>query len=312
MMRWLGIDGGGTKTAFSVFDENMQKMGEAFELGTCHFAQVGLDGMQDVLKQGIVLAETSGLLGNDWGIGFGLAGYGQEPDVRKRIEHAVDSCVRDVVSRHPYELVNDVEAAHAAALGLADGIVVVAGTGSIAYGVHGAAHERCGGWGCEIGDEGSGWWIGRETVRAFSRQSDGRSSRGPLADIVCRRLGLSEDADIIGYMRRNVRGSRTKTAQLSQLAYLAASAGDVDALDIFVRAANEDALLVQVLARKLFPEASLASVATSYVGGTFRAGSMLLDPFEKALPDCCLLKAPLFEPAAGACLLLRRRLETTC
>lgn len=311
-MRWLGIDGGGTKTAFSIFDEDMQKIGAAPELGSCHFAQVGLDGMQEILKQGIEASEKTGLLGSDWGIGFGLAGYGQEPKVRQGIEQAVESCVRDVAPIHPFALVNDVEAAHAAALGLADGIVVVAGTGSIGYGVHGKEHARCGGWGCQIGDEGSGWWIGRETVRAFSRQSDGRAARGPLAGIVRHELGLAEDADIIGYMRDTVKGSRTKTAQLSRLASLAASEGDRDALDIFCRAAKEDALLVQVLAERLFPEEAMSgsrSVKVSYVGGTFRAGSVLLDPFRRSLPDCCLLRAPLFEPAAGACLLLRRRLE---
>ncbi len=312
MMQWLGVDGGGTKTAFSIFDGNMQRLGDTIELGTCHFAQVGYSGMKKILERGIIAAEKTGLLGCDWGIGFGLAGYGQELKVRRNIEEAVDLCMKDVAPAHPYELVNDVEAAHAAALGARDGIVVVAGTGSIAYGVHGEMHSRCGGWGYQIGDEGSGWWIGRETVRAFSRQSDGRSARGPLMDVVRRELNLMEDADIIGYMRDTVKGDRMKTAQLSRMAFQAASMGDKDALDIFCRAAKEDALLVRVLMQRLFPEAMASAgrnVDVSYVGGTFKAGDILLDPFERALPSCSHLQAPQYEPAAGACLLLRKRLE---
>lgn len=310
-MRFLGIDGGGTKTAFSIFDEHMAKLGDSIVLETSHFAQVGYAGMKDVLKHGIYLCERTGVLGNDWGIGFGLAGYGQEKDVRTHIETAIAACVSEAAPLHPYELVNDVEAAHAAALGVADGIVVVAGTGSIAYGKNAEKSARCGGWGYQVGDEGSGWWIGRETVRIFSRQSDGRNARGPLRDIVIRELHLSEDAEIIGYMRDKVKNSRLETAKLSRLAYLAACAGDSDAIDIFRRAAYEDALLVRTLIEKLFSDETgrdQQKVPVSYVGGTFKAGRFLLNPLESSLPEECCLQAPKYDPGAGACLLLRARL----
>ena len=312
-MRWLGIDGGGTKTAFCVFDEGMRPAGEPVRLGTCHFAQVGYDGMREVLGQGIERCASLGLLGNEWGVGLGLAGFGQEADVRARIRSCVSELLGQVAPGRPFELMNDVEAAHAAALDLADGIVVVAGTGSIAYGVNCGATMRCGGWGNQIGDEGSGWWLGREVVRAFSRQSDGRSRRGPLHDVVRDELGLADDYDLIGYMRDVVAGDRAKVAALGRLATVAAEMGDRDARDILSRAAKEDADLVAAIVRAIFSPGEGGNhgqrVPVSYVGGTFRAGEALLGPLRASLPTCCDLVPPAFGPEAGSCLVLRDRLR---
>lgn len=304
-MRWLGIDGGGTKTAFSIYDEHMAPL-DRFELPTCHYAQAGFDGMQDILTCGITRAEGAGLLDEHYGIGIGMCGYGEGDEATTRI----DRIVADVAGSHPYELVNDVESAWAAGLNRADGIVIIAGTGSIAYGVHDARTMRCGGWDYELGDEGSGGWLGKELLRAFTRQCDGRDPAGPLRDLVCRELNLSNEFDIIAFAQQHL-GDRSRISALAPLVAQAADAGDTSALCIFEHAAHEEAEMVAAIVRGIFPdEHDAGAIPVTYVGGTFKAGAYILDPLATALPRTCRLVPPCFEPDRGACLLLQQRLTT--
>lgn len=306
-MQWLGIDGGGTKTAFTVYDERLAAL-DRLVLPTCHYAQAGIDGMRDVLARGIAWARDTGLLGDAYGIGFSICGYGENASA----DAAIAEAARDLAAGHPFALVNDVEAAWAAGLDMADGIALIAGTGSIAFGVRGARRQRCGGWDYEIGDEGSGGWMGRELLRAFTRQADGRDARGPLYDLVRTELDLSNDFDIIAFAQEHI-GDRTRIATLSQLVSRAAEAGDSSALGIFGRAAYEEADMVAALVRALFDDLAdtPGSIPVTYIGGTFRAGRFILEPLAEALPSCCRLVAPAHEPDLGAVLILRNRLFGT-
>ena len=231
-MRWLGIDAGGTKTAFATYDETLTQLGR-FELPTSHYAQAGFDGMEAVLAEGIARAEAAGLLGEQYGIGIGMCGYGEGTTSPARIEQIVAK----VAGAHPYALVNDVESAWAAGLNLADGIVIIAGTGSIAYGVHGERSLRCGGWDYELGDEGSGGWLGKELLRAFTRQCDGRDPAGPLRNLVRQELELADDFDIIAFAQEHM-ANRSRISALAPLVSKAAAAGDASAQRILERAAT--------------------------------------------------------------------------
>lgn len=300
-MQWIGVDGGGTKTLFELFDSDMNVL-QRLRLPTCHAGQVGYDGMRAVLSEGVevLLAEASG----EVGLGFGLAGYGQDA----RIRASIDEVVRSVAGARPYELVNDVRAAWASSLAVRDGVAVVCGTGSIAYAVRGDREQRAGGWGCQIGDEGSGHWIGRELLRLFSRQADGRDERGPLFDVVMERLGLAEPSDLVSYVRDELGDDRTKVASLTRVLRAAVLAGDAQALGVYERGAAELAEIAAAAARGLFEQGE--RVPVGYAGGVFEgAGELLFEPFCRALPDCFELTKPVYEPAAGPCLLLRRRLS---
>lgn len=301
-MRWLGIDGGGTKTAFTIYDEDMRAL-ERFELGTCHYAQAGFEGMERVLAEGVARAVSTGLLGSDFGIGLGICGYGEGAEATRRILEAVSR----VADEHPFELVNDVEAAWAAGLDLADGVVIIAGTGSIAYGACAGRTMRCGGWDYELGDEGSGGWLGKELLFAFTRESDGRAPAGAILDLVREELDLADDFDLISFAQKHM-AERGRIAALAPLVTRAAEAGDVCARDILERAAREEAAMVDAVVRGIFGEGD-SIVPVTYIGGTFKAGQLILDPLERALPERCRLFAPVHEPDVGACLLLRRRLD---
>lgn len=302
-MRWLGVDGGGTKTTFTAFDEHMERMASS-DLPTCHIGQVGERGMQDVLRNGICWAERDGDLGDEWGIGFGLAGYGNEPLSRAMIE----SICKEAAQGHPYILMSDLRAGCVAALGLGDGVVMVAGTGSAALGMHDGNELRCGGWGFQIGDEGSGWWMGRRLLEAFSKESDGRIPRGAIHRLARERLGLENDYDLIALRRTKLAG-RTEVAALAPLVFEAAKDGDREASRILEDAAAADAEMVATIVDGLFPDAS--EVRTSYIGGTFRGGGgVVLELLAKGpLPSRCKLVPPAYGPDAGACLVLRDSME---
>ena len=332
-MMWLGVDGGGTKTAFTLYDEQLRAVDELV-LGTCHYAQAGYDGMESILAEGVHWAErVAGAAGAQpgdpspaslaqagggpraaanparLGLGFGICGYGEGSESTHRIE----AIVARVSGEHPSTLGNDVDAAWAAGLDLADGIAIIAGTGSIASGVCRGHSMRCGGWDYELGDEGSGGWLGKELLYAFTRQADGRSNKGAIYDMVRKELSLADDFDIIAFAQEHF-ADRGRISSLAPLVVRAANQGDPDALRILERAAGEEAELVRAIIRQLFkPTLGIEhlgeqSIPVTYIGGTFKAGEVLLDPLRRALPRCCRLVAPIHEPSLGPVLILRERL----
>lgn len=331
---WLGVDGGGTKTAFALYDNNLTEV-DRLVLPTCHYAQIGFDGMRDVLAKGVAWAEervtrrmeeqdggapnretaeslnTPSDTAPHFGIGFAICGYGEGAETTARM----DDIVREVSGSHPYILVNDVEAAWAAGLACADGIAIIAGTGSIGFGSCQGEQMRCGGWDYELGDEGSGGWLGKELLRAFTRQADGRDPRGPLYNLVREELNLQDDFDIIAWAQTHY-GKRGDVAPLSVLVSRAAAAGDASALAILQHAAEEEADLVRAIKRQLFDRLpasgrpTSAPIPVTYIGGTFKAGPLILEPLARSLPTGCELVAPLHDPALGPVLLLRRSMKT--
>lgn len=299
-MYYIGIDGGGTKTKFTLFDETMMELDHCI-LSSCHFAQVGYQRMEEILKEGIHMLVDHHQL-SDYGIGYGLAGYGQEKEIRSQIETVVEH----VSDRHPYLLVNDVESAVAGALNLEDGIVVIAGTGSIAFGVSGQRRMRCGGWGYQIGDEGSAYWLGKKLLEIFSKQVDGRCDKTMVYDLVMQHCKLTKDHDIISYIR-DTQNERGTIAALAILLTQAANQKDPYAIAIYQEAAKELSYLVEAIKTRLFPQH--ASVPVSYIGGVFRAEQLIIEPFSRNLPSGCFLKSPVYGPDQGVCLLLKQKLN---
>ena len=300
-MQYIGIDGGGTKTKFTLFDEDMKEI-DSYKMPSCHFAQVGYQRMEEMLKEGIHTLATRYHL-KSYGIGFGLAGYGQEKEIRERME----SIIERVSDGHPYLLINDVESALAGALALQDGIMIIAGTGSIAFGVHGKERFRCGGWGYQIGDEGSAWWLGKRALETFGKQADGRYDKSVFYEIMMKHANLSKDYDMISYVRDVCGNKRDKIAQMALLLYEAACQKDSYAISIYEEAASELSMLVETIRKRLFPNTD--HVPVSYVGGVFQAGKYIIEPLTNKLSRHCELHEPIYGPDKGVCLLLKRKME---
>jgi N-acetylglucosamine kinase-like BadF-type ATPase len=162
----------------------------------------------------------------------------------------------------------------AGALAGADGINIVAGTGSIAYGEFAGRKARAGGWGELFSDEGSSYWLAREGLQLFSRMSDGRAPRGPLYEEVRRHFALARDLDLCAAIYGKDTAQRSQFAQLSRLVTAAAAEGDEAALGLFARAARELADIVEAVRRQLqVPDDAPIPVSSS--GGMFQPGNGL-------------------------------------
>lgn len=203
-------------------------------------------------------------------------------------------------------LVHDTEIAHAGALDGAAGIVVIAGTGSVALGndAHDAPFVRAGGWGYFFGDEGSALWIARTALRRAMTRFD-RAETTALGEAAALRFGLPSLRAIQHAFAHGELERPSLAAFASDVLGLAAS-GDRDACDVRGAAANELAEIVRTVDARLEP-ASWRYV--SYAGGLF-ADPAFVDAFGGALTDAVPhadLIAPAHDPAGGALLLARAR-----
>ena len=303
---FLGVDGGGTKTALClVTDEG--RVAARVQAPSCYYLgkREGIGLVGRVLTGAV--AEVCGLAGvvpSDIAFAFvALPAYGEvSADVP-----LLDAAPRDALGHHRYACGNDMVAGWAGSLGAKDGINVVSGTGSICYGERAGERVRVGGWGELFGDEGSGHWIAIQGLQAFSRMSDGRSPAGPLLDIMRAHLRLAADLDAIDVTMGRWHGDRRRVAALSAVVADAAEAGDDEARAILARAAAELVSLVDT-ARRLLGYGPEEPVAVSHSGGVFSAALVrgefvrLLD----ATPAHYEFREPLYPPVVGAALYAAR------
>lgn len=298
-MFYIGIDGGGTKTKFTLINERNEII-FTIEKGTCHYNQIGFDGTEKILSEGLkdIIESTNLNISDIKGVCLGLAGYGKvKSDADK-----LSIVVKKVFGNTPYKLLNDVQIAHAAALALEDGVVIISGTGSIGYSVNDAKTRRVGGWGYSIGDEGSAYWIGKKTIEEFSKQADGRREKTKIYYILKEELNLEDSYQLINYIYNHIKSDRGEIAKLAQICTKAATDGDKVAIDILEEAGKELAMLINALADD-FPRDR--KVKASYVGGVFKCGNLIIDPIRKNLNENIEFVHPKYTPDVGACILAK-------
>ena len=291
----IGIDGGSSKTEFALYRDTGEILA-THGLPGSSYRELGAEAVCAILKQGVD-SICEGIDRDEIkGTCFGFPCFGEhmEEDLEaaRQIERALAL---------PTRFENDVACAWAGSLAFRSGIVMLAGTGTMAWGRDArGAMSRCGGWSDFFSDEGSGYWLGRRTLELFSKQSDGRACRGPLHGIVRERFSLKDDIEIIGIVEARQALSREWVASLQRLLFEAAQDGDAAAAGLYAEAAGELALMVKGLRGRMeLPPGS----PVSYAGGLFKAGEVLLEPFRKALMDTDLaFTEPLLAPVDGALL----------
>jgi N-acetylglucosamine kinase-like BadF-type ATPase len=307
---YLGVDGGGTKTRFLIVDATATPVAD-ITLGTSYFPQIGLDGTARILQQGIDgVLQMAALQPDAITMAFlGLAGYGENATAMPQL----DAMPAAILGHQRYRCGNDMICGWAGSLACADGINIVAGTGSIGYGQRFGNGARAGGWGYTFSDEGSAYWITLQALNAYSKMSDGRLPQGALHSIITRELQLKRDLDLCTYVYDGPGRTRTELAQLSRCVAEAAAQGDSEALRIYQHAGHELAQIAGSIAHTL-QFASGEIIPISYSGGSFNAGALLLTPFKAALQainPCFDLRAPLHEPHLGAALYAKRLAAST-
>lgn len=304
MANYLGVDGGGSKTAFALIDDDGRVLARVTAASSYYFSE-GFDATEHVLAQGISgICAQAGIDRSDIDRAFfGLPGYGEASgDVEQ-----LDAMPGRALGHDRYSCDNDMVCGWAGSLAGADGINVISGTGSMTYGERLGVGHRVGGWGELFGDEGSAYWIATQGLNAFSRMSDGRLTRGPLHDLLKRRLQITSDLDAVGLVIDSWGGNRTSIAALATTVCEAARQGDGGAADILSAAATELVTLVETT-RVLVGFGDDDPVPVSYSGGMF-SDDAFLALFRTALgrlPAHYELQLPVLDPAVGAALYAAR------
>jgi len=302
---FLGIDGGGTKTDFLLIDENGRVLA-THHGGSAYYLETGLDALQSMLAAGIeTTLKQAGLGVAQLEFAFiGLPAHGEDSGLLPRL----NSIAADVLPASRFRCGNDMVCGWAGALAGSDGINIVAGTGSIAYGELASRQARSGGWGELFSDEGSAHWIAREALTLFARMSDGREPRAALYHLIRDRFQLKEDLDLCSAVYGPPPLSRSKLAALTPLVAQAAREGDTGARRLFALAVEHLASIVHAVHDQLHvPPGTIIPV--SYSGGMFKLHDLVKSLLEAALAAGdrhYRFLAPRLPPVAGAALYAAR------
>jgi N-acetylglucosamine kinase-like BadF-type ATPase len=295
---FVGVDGGGTKTHAVVTDHELNVLGDGLA-GPSNFLRVGVEPAVAAVEAAVAeaCARAGVPLSRVTAIGIGLAGV-DHPVHRRTMREALAKRlpVAELV------LVGDAQCAVAGATDLAPGVVVIAGTGSVALGVDAKGRmARSGGWGPTMGDEGSGYDIARRALAAVAGALDGRAPETSLTRRVCEHLGVAGPEDLPSVVYDPARGSQQKIASLGRLVAEEARAGERVAREIVERAGQDLAAAMVAVIRRLGLRNAAFPVA--YVGGVFGIGDLILDELRGALAEVApkaYLVEPLRVPAVGA------------
>jgi len=294
MTHVLGIDAGGTKTVCLLADEQGNTVATA-RAGGANLQAVGELEVEKVLHR--VMDEAIGSRPVvPAAICLGMAGVDRRDDFA-----IVTSIMRRIGHKAKVVVVNDALVALEAGAPGQPGIVVVSGTGSISYGRNARGEAaRAGGWGYVLGDEGSGYWIGRAALRAVLRQADRRGPETVLTDLLLTHFGVAAPPELI----HEVYNKDLKPRDIGALATCVQSAfsqGDAVAIGILRGAANELEMFALSVARRL--ELVGQPFVFILAGGIFRAVPWLEQELERRLPVAApgsWVRLLDREPASGA------------
>jgi glucosamine kinase len=246
MAHFIGIDGGGTRTTVGIADSSGREL--LRKTGPAGIVDPRRPAATAELLIGLISEATSGagLDGAAAGLCAGLAGVGNATE-RELVESALSRA--GVAAK--VAVISDGETALHGALGGGAGILVVSGTGSVAYGrAEDGRMERCGGWGKFIGDDGGGYEIGRAGLRAALLGLDGRGPRTTLLPTLLEVLGLAVPEAIPPWIAR---AEKSEVAMLAVHVLRASDHGDQAAREIVAEAALDLAAHVTALVQRLGP-----------------------------------------------------------
>jgi glucosamine kinase len=295
---FLGIDGGGTRTACLIGDENSVLGSGA--AGASNLLRVGeaaaRRALSDAIRQACDAANIDPSQISRTCVG--LAGAAR-PDVSESVRRILSETVSGEI-----EIVGDMVVALHAAFGGGPGIVVIAGTGSIAYGRNRAGQvARAGGWGFAVSDEGSGHWIGRAAVSAALRAAD-ESVVPPLLQALMKVWNVQNRDALVTAANAS---PAPDFAELFPEVSAAANSGDELAASILRRAGSELAVLGRIVVGRLFPGAKTIPVAMS--GGVFGNSALVRKAFYNELSGerPVAMDEKIVEPVLGALDRARKR-----
>lgn len=263
---FCGVDGGGTRTTV------LCRTPEGLEISRREFGPFNLNSIGEESFRAI-LGEILAYI-NDLGTCLGLC-IGASGITNGNVNRLADGVLEG--KGIPYKLLGDFEIAHTGALGGKEGIVLIAGTGSVCYGKSGDGRRAMGGgWGHLIGDRGSGYGLGRDALMAIARFFDGYGRKTVLTDMLYDDFGLESPEEIVSYVYSN---DKSAVAALSPLVDRACLQGDAVARRIVHGNSEALAEIVLAVARRLH----LETADVAMMGGLLENNTCLKAEFKHIL-----------------------------
>lgn len=284
----IGVDGGGTKTEASAYDST----GKVIETSIKGFGnllnneETALNNIVSSIKEIVDKLGTKELSG----VYLGIAGS----EVGENSKIISDTIKREL--KIESVVMNDAEIALKAMLKGKDGILTIAGTGSVAFGINGNVSSRCGGWGNLLGDEGSGYKISIDAIKRMIYEEENSIEKSELTKNIMEYLEINSVDEVTKFVY-----SSTKD-EIAALAPIVARLGEADdeiAAEILINEGRELAKTVENVYRKLgFNKCSIA-----LVGGVIRKAKVLRNAFEDYLRENIVIEEIVDEeisPTMGA------------
>jgi len=272
----IGIDGGGSKTHAIVADDQGTTIAETVGPGSAvrpGRAEESASVIADVVSDALGSCEMTHVVPRV--LCVGVAGAGRETERQELWQALVSRDLADEVVIH-----SDFSIALDDAFGDGPGVLLISGTGSVAFGRSPTGTtSRCGGWGPVCGDEGSGAWIGRRALSVVTAAADGREPETALTGAVLTAAQVNETTDLIAW------AANASPGQLASLAPVVMSVdepGDLRANALVSLAVEELVLHVRALARQLFGD-ERAAIPVALSGGMLGRGSALRKRLEHRL-----------------------------
>lgn len=292
----IGVDGGGSKTRVVVADEEGTQLGEV--VGPASAVRPGqaersAEVIATTVRDALASCEMTHVMPKV--LCVGVAGVAREAERQALWQALVGRELAEETVVH-----TDFSVALDDAFGEGPGVLLISGTGSVAFGRSPAGTVgRCGGWGPMCGDEGSGAWIGRRALSVVTAAVDGREPDTALVGAILTAAQLNEPQELIAW------AAAATPAQLATLAPVVSSvadAGDLRANALISLAVEELVVHVRALARQLFTD-ERAAMPVALTGGMLTRGTTLRKRLEHRLRSAvpgAQLHAGEVDPARGA------------
>ncbi len=285
----MGIDGGGSSVRVVITTPDLTVVSSA-QGGSANPNSASRELAAQAIQETVwaALADARLGFGEIAAVGVGIAGTITARDwVRATVAAALPTATIAIAS--------DFEIALIGAQGERLGVLILAGTGSVAFGINEAGQSaQVGGWGYLLGDEGSGYSLGLKALQAVVRAADGRDQATGLTDAVLAMLGLSTPQDLIQWVY-----APNRTRDIARIAPLVLEATDDPVARLIIaQSIDELVLAAQTVIRRL----KIKTPAFAFAGGLLTE----INPISRGL--CAALglpsiPVPKYSPVIGAALL---------
>jgi N-acetylglucosamine kinase-like BadF-type ATPase len=291
----IGVDGGATKTVALIGTENGRILGRG-ESGSSNYHNIGAMAAGAAIRLAVKRARQQAEIRSKAQVAVVALAAIDSP----RDKATVLRLIKSTRIARTSLVVHDSLAALQAATDGKPGIIVISGTGCVAAGLNEAGqYARAGGWGYLIDDEGSAYDIGAKALRSAFRMLDGRSPKTKLTPALTRRFRVKTLEDALG----PIYSGRFGVDAIAGLTPLISKLADSDRVcrSVLNDAGVSLAGLASAVAKRL--KMNQDTFSLSLVGGTFKAGRHLLQPFRARIrKECPRAKIEIMkiEPALGA------------